>query len=205
MKSWPDQIEELGAKGAWENAIKLLRRAGPSKGPELAPALSRKLAGLHSLALYKSDLYDLAVNAWIALNVSPAKVIALFPLAISGKLHVDAAGHEELFGGRSRRSVEAMIEDDLMRKHEEEQTELKRKEETALVASAPSSSPAGKKTPSRLLDDDVRSVRSVSGRLRGKASWLKDPSEVLDNLADRAAGEFDVDDVFIPLAVGSLR
>lgn len=157
------------------------------------PALARKLARLHSLALYNEHRYDLAVNAWIALDISPAKVISLYPIAISGKLHVEPAGHEERFGGRPQRKVEAAIEDELMRKHEYEQDELRKAEEAAaLVKTAGGSSSSPAKRGSKLLDDDARSVRSVSGRLKGKTSWIKDPSDVLEGLADRAAGESKV-------------
>lgn len=69
------------------------------------PSLSRRLATLHSLHLFRTHRYDLAVDAWIALDLTPAKVIALYPEAVSGKLSLESDAHEGLFGGRTCEQV----------------------------------------------------------------------------------------------------
>lgn len=143
---------------------------------------------LHSLALFSEHRYDLAIDAFISLDITPSKVVSLYPLPISGKLFIEHAGHEELFGGRPRHKVAAAIEDEIMRKHEaEEEEEKKRVEEEQKKAPA---SPAKKgKTVVAVDDDDAGSIMSGIGRLKGKASWLKESSDVLEQIADRAASE----------------
>ncbi|ORY62729.1 hypothetical protein BCR35DRAFT_308965 [Leucosporidium creatinivorum] len=185
MKSWQSQIEELGQAGAWEEGIRLVRRSGANGGMDLPPPLLRRLAVLHSLALFTEHRYDLAIDAFISLDITPSKVVSLYPHAISGKLHIEHAGHEELFGGRPQHKVAAAIEDEIMRKHEAEEEEKKRIEEEKKKAPA---SPARKgKVAAAVDDDDASSIRSGIGRLKGKASWIKDSSDVLEQIADRAA------------------
>lgn len=62
---------------------------------------------MHSLHLFRTHRYDLAVDAWIALDITPAKIVALYPEAVSGKLFLEVEAQEELFGGRTRDQVKA--------------------------------------------------------------------------------------------------
>lgn len=122
------------------------------------PALLRKLSILHSLELFHTHRYDLAIDAFIALDISPAKVVALYPLAISGKLYTEFDGHEELFGGRSLEEVE------LARKHKGDQERIAEGEAQPLT---------------KKVEDDTMSIRSViPSRLRGSKSFTSDLNTV---------------------------
>lgn len=167
-----------------------------SSPSSLQPPLLRRLAVLHSLALFSEHRYDLAIDAFISLDITPSKVVSLYPQAISGKLYIEHSGHEELFGGRSQHKVAAAIEDEIMRKHEAEEEEKKRVEEEKKKAPT---SPAKKgKAGAAVDDDDASSIRNGIGRLKGKASWIKDSSDVLEQIADRAASQFFLSMLTLP-------
>ncbi|KAK4703357.1 Vam6/Vps39-like protein vacuolar protein sorting-associated protein 39, partial [Phenoliferia sp. Uapishka_3] len=160
MRSWESQIEELGQHGAWEEGVRLVRRSGTG-GAELPPRLLRRLAMLHALSLYNERRYDLAIDAFISLEVSPAKVVALFAEPISGKLFIEPAAKEEIFGGRSRDRVEAAIEEEV-----EAIAAVKQVEDVP----APGT---GSPVKSKVKEDDASSIKSMSIRKGGK-SWLRD-------------------------------
>lgn len=198
MKSWEAQVLELGQKGAWEEAIRLMRRSGPGGGelpvrpcpalPEQLtnfstpqPPLLRRLAILHALSLFNDRRYDLAIDAFIALDLSPAKVVSLFPDRISGKLFLAPAAREEVFGGRPQHKALAAMEDADRAAAEE-------------VKEAPASPVKGGK----VYDDDTASIasgRTTASRITGSKSWLRDrenknegAGETLEAIAERAAG-----------------
>lgn len=52
----------------------------------------------------RSNRYDDAIDRFISLDINPAKVVALYPSRISGKLARPSEAWEELFGGRSAES-----------------------------------------------------------------------------------------------------
>ncbi|GAA5982475.1 hypothetical protein JCM5350_000425 [Sporobolomyces pararoseus] len=171
MESWQDQIEELGRQGKWEEAIRLLRRSPALSSREsLPPPLLRRLSTLHALHLFKSHRYSLAIDAFIRLDLSPAKVVALYPEKISGKLFVGENGIEELFGGRKKDELER-VEEEEQRKKQLQQEETEEGEDE--VETNASYSPARKQIV-REMDDDRMSIRSVSSRLTGKRSWLRE-------------------------------
>lgn len=187
MKNWQVQIEELSEKGSWEEGIRLLRGAGngggdlsvcpfsllPLRSNEYVtnflyfsqPSLHKKLATLHSLTLFNSNLYDLAIDAFISLNLCPAKVISLYPEKISGKLLVESSAQEELFGGRSKDIVEAALEEAEREKEETRIDEIGR-------------------------DDDTSSIRSGMGSIgRVKGRKVDAAGSILDAIAERTNGE----------------
>ena len=114
MKSWQRQVDELGSQGEWDLATRLLRRAGPASGEVVPSAMLRKLGMLHALGLYRAGKFGLAVDAFIKMDVTPAKVVGLWAESISGKLVLEEGEKEEAFGGR--RFVKAKVED----QHEQE-------------------------------------------------------------------------------------
>lgn len=134
-------------------------------------ALLRRLSILHSRALFDTNLFDLAIDAFISLDLSPAKVVALFPLQISGKLFVEPSALEGLFGGRSQEKVLRQLEEQVGQEDEEAQR-LKHNEISKKV-----------------IDDDALSVRSIQSsvgrRIGSTGSWLRDRERV----AESAAGE----------------
>ncbi|GAA5871131.1 hypothetical protein JCM1840_007600 [Sporobolomyces johnsonii] len=198
LKSWQSQIEELGQQGAWEQGIELLRRSGMIRGRDSLPRpMLRRLAILHSLHLFKTHRYPLAIDAFISLNISPARVIALYPVAISGKLFLEPSAHEEIFDGRPRDKVMAAFEDQEATSREEEKQKRAEREEAETSRAGTPSSPAkrgkGPASATAADDDDAMSIRSVGSRLAGKRSWLRErerePSATLDEIAEKAAAE----------------
>ncbi|GAA5895940.1 Vam6p [Sporobolomyces salmoneus] len=182
MESWEEQIEELGRQGKWEEAIRLLRNSPALTGrTSLPPPLLRRLSTLHALHLFKFHRYALAVDAFIRLDLSPAKVVALYPETISGKLFVGENGKEGLFGGRKKVDVEKE-EAARVEREQEEQNEREDEVETNV-----SYSPA-KRNLIREEDEDKMSIRSVSSRLTGKRSWLRErePSTGLTAVEENA-------------------
>lgn len=103
-QTWTTQIDQLISVGEYEEALALLQSLDNAefavpKSIELAKRL-RMLVGL-SLFLDKKK-YDAAVDIFIEENVNPAKVVALFPKHIAGKLHCEREEIEEIWGGRTR-------------------------------------------------------------------------------------------------------
>jgi len=152
--------------------------------------LLRRLSTLHALHLYNSHRYSLSIDAFIRLDLSPAKVVALFPETISGKLFVGENGKEELFGGRKRIDIE---------REKEKQSESGISEREEEVETNASSSPMRKGHSVfgsvKEEEDDRMSIRSVGSRLTGKRSWLRErePSvggmTSVEESAEKANGE----------------
>jgi len=58
-----------------------------------------KIQALHAVALFAQGEYDAAINIFINLDINPAKVVALYPEEIAGRLSVPQSGWIELHGG----------------------------------------------------------------------------------------------------------
>ncbi|GAA5966350.1 hypothetical protein JCM21900_005140 [Sporobolomyces salmonicolor] len=197
MKSWQSQVEELGQQGAWEEGIALLRRSGMLWGRDSLPRpMLRRLAIIHSLHLFKSCRYPLAIDAFISLNISPARVVALYPVPISGKLFLEPSAHEEIFDGRPREKVVAAIVDQEAMGREEKRAAGDEVETSrAGTPSSPAKRGKGPAAATAADNDDAMSIRSVGSRLAAKRSWLRErdrdrePSATLDEIAEKAAAE----------------
>uniref|UniRef100_A0A0K3CJ75 BY PROTMAP: gi/342319407/gb/EGU11356.1/ Rab guanyl-nucleotide exchange factor [Rhodotorula glutinis ATCC 204091] n=1 Tax=Rhodotorula toruloides TaxID=5286 RepID=A0A0K3CJ75_RHOTO len=216
MDSWQSQLEELGEQGKWEDGIALLRGSFDiltdplpvrSNLPPVAassadvaleqPPLSRRLATLHALHLFKTHRYDLAIDAFIALDISPARVVCLYPVPISGKLYREASAHEEVFGGRPHARVQAAHEEAEEKRRAEEEEQRSAAQQANQARGSPATGSPARPRKGVLAgaaeDDDAASIRSVGSRLTGKKSWLRDrePSTTLDEIAENAARERD--------------
>lgn len=212
MDSWQSQLEELGEQGKWEDGIALLRGSFDiltdplpvrSNLPPVAassadvaleqPPLSRRLATLHALHLFKTHRYDLAIDAFIALDISPARVVCLYPVPISGKLYREASAHEEVFGGRPHARVQAAHEEAEEKRRAEEEEQRSAAQQANQARGSPATGSPARPRKGVLAgaaeDDDAASIRSVGSRLTGKKSWLRDrePSTTLDEIAENAA------------------
>ncbi|BGP49482.1 Vacuolar morphoproteinsis protein 6 [Rhodotorula kratochvilovae] len=196
MEPWQAQLEELGEQGRWEEGIRLLRGSFDVISESLPPPLSRRLAILHSLHLFETHRYALAIDAFIALDLNPARVVSLYPRAISGKLFLEHS-HEEVFGGRPQHKVAAALEAEEERRREEEERKKLEREQEAQAKGSPAASSPAKRAKGPLAnaaaaeDDDAASIRSVGSRLGVKRSWLRerDTGATLDEIADQAAKE----------------
>lgn len=62
----------------------------------------RVVRGLNAVAQFRAGQYADAINAFLELNTNPAKVIALYPESISGRLAALEDEWIELFGGPAK-------------------------------------------------------------------------------------------------------
>ena len=72
-----------------------------------------KIQTLHAVALFAQGEYDAAINIFINLDINPAKVVALYPEEIAGRLAVPESGWIELHGGsKSQGDVVVVLRND---------------------------------------------------------------------------------------------
>lgn len=201
-QSWTTQIDQLVSVGEYQEALALLQSLDNAEfaipnSVELAKRL-RMLVGL-SLFLDKKK-YDAAVDIFIEENVNPAKVVALFPKDIAGKLYCEREEIEEIWGGRTRehRRIQQL--------HEKQRLPLDRKPSLAMsttgnenghsegmgdkLSSSPSQHSTWRFSPMKRRDtskdDDAVSVKSLTSkrsqvgiggsRLKDSAASLKHAS-----------------------------
>lgn len=102
MRTWSEQVDELVEGGRYSEALSLLDTIEPAS---LADHASRrtKIRGLNAVSQFKNGEYDNAMNAFIELDINPAKIVALYPESVAGRLHVDSEQWIPLFGGPSHK------------------------------------------------------------------------------------------------------
>ena len=95
MRDWDAQIEELVSRASYTEALALLDRVyGSSPSPKRTLILA-----LNAVSQFRSGKYDDAINTFLDLDVNPAKVIALYPDKVAGRLAVKQEEWIVLFGG----------------------------------------------------------------------------------------------------------
>lgn len=95
LRSWTAQVDALIGSGQYEEAQSLLSSLD---APELVvPDAVERMKKLRALAGLTTFLdkrkYEAAIDLFIDENINPAKVVALFPKAISGKLFPTTRGN----------------------------------------------------------------------------------------------------------------
>ncbi|KAJ7510485.1 hypothetical protein B0H11DRAFT_1190833 [Mycena galericulata] len=98
MKSWEAQIDELVVAGQYPDALALLDSIDASALPDKEQRVT-KIRGLNAVAQFRSSQFDTALDTFIALDINPAKVVALYPEAVAGRLSVPQDSWIPLFGG----------------------------------------------------------------------------------------------------------
>ncbi|KAM0791703.1 hypothetical protein ACM66B_003975 [Microbotryomycetes sp. NB124-2] len=194
MRSWTEQIDELGPQGQWDQAIELVRASQTDPTTELTVDMLSKLSRLHALSLFRERKDSLAIDAFIALDTTPARVVALYPETISGKLHVQEEMHESLFGGRTREQLEASLkqENPKIARHQQKQPDKTRKthivvddDDRASIRSASSQVKSGSRESSRTAsapNTATRSNVSASGSPTTTAFAQQSPAEDMEEL-----------------------
>ncbi|KAJ6570100.1 hypothetical protein DFH09DRAFT_1465283 [Mycena vulgaris] len=107
MKSWDAQIDELVVAGQYSDALALLDTIDPGALRDKEQRVTR-IRGLNAVSQFRSSQFDTAIDTLIALDVNPAKVVALYPEAVAGRLSVPQDSWITLFGG----PVHAGMDDD---------------------------------------------------------------------------------------------
>lgn len=102
MRDWDAQIEELVSCASYTEALALLDHVyGSSPSPKRTLILA-----LNAMSQFRSGKYDDAINTFLDLDVNPAKVIALYPDKVAGRLAVKQDEWVALFGGPVAQSKE---------------------------------------------------------------------------------------------------
>jgi hypothetical protein len=173
LNTWQKQLDDLIALGSYEEALSLLNALDSPQHylPDVEERQKqlRILAGL-SLFLDKGK-YEQAIDIFIEENVNTAKVVSLFPKAISGKLFLERDRLEEVWGGRTQ--SQAMDQQQQQqsagrarperKRHDTADLSIQAEDEKKMASTTPPtqagrffSSTAGKKK-----DDDAQSVKSM--------------------------------------------
>ncbi|KIK98408.1 hypothetical protein PAXRUDRAFT_823887 [Paxillus rubicundulus Ve08.2h10] len=95
MREWDAQINELVEMGSYSDALALLERV---QGPGTSPKRTLILA-LNAVSNFRVGRYDDAIDAFLELDINPAKVIALYPERVAGRLAVRPEQWVSLFEG----------------------------------------------------------------------------------------------------------
>ncbi|KAK7032798.1 rab guanyl-nucleotide exchange factor [Favolaschia claudopus] len=98
MKSWDAQIDELVVAGQYSEALALLETIDTTALPDKEQR-STRIRGLNAISQFRAAQFDTAIDTLIALDVNPAKVVALYPEAVAGRLSVPQDSWIPLFGG----------------------------------------------------------------------------------------------------------
>jgi Vam6/Vps39-like protein vacuolar protein sorting-associated protein 39 len=116
---------------------------------------------LHAVSLFHSGKFDEAINVFIELDINPAKVVALYPQSVGGRLSVPQDRWIPLFGGPS--VIEEMPSNDSSKEASRERhiTELEH-----LQVSPTGTARAMLKGLGSFIhhDDDTASISSKRGR-----------------------------------------
>lgn len=187
MKPWGEQVDELVRDGLYSGALALLEtidqavlsdKVRPTKVISIQKLTiiqeQRKIRirALNAVAQFRAGKFDDAINAFIDLDFNPAKVVALYPENVAGRLSVPHEKWISLYGGPT---IDPKAEDsssnDRSRSRERIASESRTKERTP----SPTGSIRGKlKTgfsallPSAAKDDDNASISSAKPKFKRK-------------------------------------
>ncbi|KAH7884496.1 hypothetical protein F5I97DRAFT_2037539 [Phlebopus sp. FC_14] len=168
MKPWAEQIDELVQKGVYEDALTLLETLDPALLPDKGERRTL-IRLLNAVSQFRVGNYDDAIDTFIELNLNPAKVVALYPEHISGRLSVPQDGWIQLFGGPTNPSPK---QEDAMSINSSDTSKEASKEKMIERSPSPTGSVRartktsfGALLPSASKDDDVA---FSSGRKKGR-------------------------------------
>ena len=114
MRPWGEQVDELVEAGSYSDALALLNSIESPLLPDKARILHtpgsvllrglqeeriRVVRGLNAVSQFRSAQYTQAINAFLELNINPAKIVALYPDTVSGRLAEPEEEWVHLFGG----------------------------------------------------------------------------------------------------------
>ncbi|KAI0690617.1 hypothetical protein BC835DRAFT_1363553 [Cytidiella melzeri] len=98
MIAWGEQVDELVRNGAYADALALLDSLSTATLPD-KELRQRVVRGLLAVSQFRSARYADAMSLFLELNINPAKVVALYPESVSGRLSVPEDDWIRLFGG----------------------------------------------------------------------------------------------------------
>ncbi|KAH7925859.1 hypothetical protein BV22DRAFT_1064252 [Leucogyrophana mollusca] len=98
MRSWGEQVDELVQRGAYADALSLLDTLDPAILHDKEQRQIR-IRALNAVAQFRLGKFDDAINTFLELDLNPAKVVALYPERVAGRLAVSPDEWIPLFGG----------------------------------------------------------------------------------------------------------
>ncbi|KAF9815620.1 hypothetical protein IEO21_04480 [Rhodonia placenta] len=101
MRPWSEQVDELVEVGSYAEALALLDTVDVAVLPD-KERRKRQVRALHAVSQFIARQYDDAINTFIELDINPAKVVALYPESIAGRLSVPQDEWISLFGGPAK-------------------------------------------------------------------------------------------------------
>ncbi|KAG2348015.1 hypothetical protein BDR05DRAFT_980946 [Suillus weaverae] len=113
MKSWGDQIDELVQRCLYSDALSLLDTLDKALLPDKDQRRTY-IRALHAVSQFRLGKFDDAINSFIELDLNPAKVVALYPERIAGRLSVPPDDWIPLFGGPANQQSLTPKNDDAM-------------------------------------------------------------------------------------------
>ncbi|KIJ07903.1 hypothetical protein PAXINDRAFT_164538 [Paxillus involutus ATCC 200175] len=169
MREWDAQINELVERGSYTDALALLERV---QGPGISPKRTLILA-LNAVSHFRAGRYDAAIDTFLDLDINPAKVIALYPERVAGRLAVRPEQWVSLFEGpgkgedaMSTKSSDGGSKENGGGSGEKLPISVERAPSPAGSMRARTKTSFGALLPSAVSKDD--DVASLSGRKKGK-------------------------------------
>ncbi|KIJ67051.1 hypothetical protein HYDPIDRAFT_174307 [Hydnomerulius pinastri MD-312] len=102
-RPWSAQIDELVEGGRYADALALLEKVGG--GDPNKTSKKTLITSLHAVSLFRDGKFDAAIDMFLELEINPAKVVALYPGRVSGRLAVGREEWVRLFGGPGRDAI----------------------------------------------------------------------------------------------------
>ncbi|KZT73130.1 hypothetical protein DAEQUDRAFT_722252 [Daedalea quercina L-15889] len=188
MKPWSEQIDELVQAGSYADALALLDILDVAALPDKEQRW-KVVRALHAVSEFKAERFDRAMDTFINLDINPAKVLALYPPNIAGRLSVPREEWVPLFGGPVPARLESKTPS-VDEKHDE--TEVQEQQRPPSPRGSIRASISGLRTglesivssPAKSRDDDTA---SVIGRPRGppKDAFRRSVETLMRYLSDR--------------------
>lgn len=127
MRSWGDQIDELVQHCLYSDALSLLDTLDKTLLPDKDQRRTH-IRALHAVSQFRLGKFDDAINSFIELDLNPAKVVALYPERIAGRLSVPPDDWISLFGGpTNQQSFTPKNDDTISTKSQNDSNESKEK------------------------------------------------------------------------------
>ncbi|RDB25711.1 Vam6/Vps39-like protein [Hypsizygus marmoreus] len=98
MKPWAEQVDELVLEERYADALALLDTIDASMLSDKESRRTR-IRALNAVAQYRNGEFDAAIDTFLELDFNPAKVVALYPDVVAGRLAIPPEQWIELYGG----------------------------------------------------------------------------------------------------------
>ncbi|KAG9051519.1 Vacuolar morphogenesis protein 6 [Tulasnella sp. UAMH 9824] len=191
MAGWGEQIDELVDAGSYADALALLDTLDTTALPDKEQRKAH-IRGLHAVSVFSEGKYMEAIKTFIDLDINPAKVVALYPETIAGRLSVPRHKWIELYGGKPPKSASTDSDDKPPAAAGSTEGSTTNKIAGQLLAAVDAVVPAlGDAIPSlsSSKDDDTRSIRSTTVGIntgsvgpKGKDKTKDDYQRSIENL-----------------------